>query len=72
MIKWEKFDKLIKSIGSKVIKPVGGKDSLPWIKQGITYEQWREKTKKAAEENKRKFEIEHAKHVLHKAGISSQ
>ena len=51
------FDKLIKSIGSKVIKPIGGKDSLPWKKQGITYEQWREKTKKASEDNKRKFEI---------------
>lgn len=65
------FDKLIKSMGSKVIKRVGGKDSLPWIKQGITYEQWREKTKKESEENKRKFEIEHAKHVLSKANMSN-
>lgn len=61
------FEGLSKSMGSKIIKRVGGRSSLPWVRQGLTYEQWNEKTKKAAEENKRKWEIEHAKRVLSRA-----
>ena len=48
------FGILSKSMGSKIITTVGGRSSLPWVRQGLTYEQWKEKTKKATEENKRK------------------
>ena len=61
----------MKKIGSKIVKPVGGKDSTPWGAQNKTYEQWKKDTAAAAAENKKKFEIEHAKRVLHNAGISN-
>ena len=58
-----KLDKLVKSMGSKVIKPIGGKDGLKEnAGRNLTPEQ-REKIK----ETNRQFLISQGKHLIEKA-----